>query len=146
MLLMSSLKRKLISFFKPSDLPLKTRSFMEGEGLLFAAERIRVTVVYNRFMAKGRNVRHKREVVWGSLAISNKRMVGYVFRKRIIHLSFSEPHIKSVKFSCVNGKVLTMAFDPSIFNQDQSGDMEFRFHFEGAQEAYGIIRDLSKTG
>ncbi len=142
---MSSLKRKLISFFRPSDLPLKARTFLEEEGLLFAAERIRVTVVYNRFKAKGRNIRHKREVVWGSLAISNKRMVGYVFRKRIIHLPFSEPQVNSVKLSCVNEKVLTMAFDPSIFNPDQSGDMEFRFHFDRAKEAYGIIRDLSTT-
>ncbi len=142
---MTSLKQKLKSFFKPSDLPLKARSFMENEGLLFSAERVRITVVYNRFKAKGRNIRHKREVVWGSLAISDKRIVGYVFRKRIIHLPFDAPQVNSVKFSCVNGKVLTVAFDPSIFNPGQSGDMEFRFHFEGAQEAYGLIRDLSRA-
>lgn len=139
---MSVLKQKLKAFFKPSDLPLKTRTFIEDEGMLFSAEKLRITVIYNRLKAPGRSFRHKRETVWGSLAISSKRIVGYAFRKRIIHLPFSEKQIESVKFSCVNNKVLVIAFDPSVFNPRQSGSIEIRYHFDGAQEAYGIIRDL----
>ncbi|MCK5132144.1 MAG: hypothetical protein KAR40_08355 [Candidatus Sabulitectum sp.] len=136
---MSTLKQKLAGFFKPFDLPFKTRAFMENEGLLFAAERVRVTVVYHRLEAPGRSIRSKRESLWGSLAVSNKRLVGYAFRKRIIHLPFDPKEAGSVKFSCVNGKVLIMAFDPSVFNPKQSGRMEIRYHFDGVGEAYGII-------
>lgn len=139
---MSTFKQKLASFFRVSDLPTEARAYMEGEGLLFAAEKLRITVVYHRLKAPGRNFRHKRETAWGSLAISEKRMVGYAFRKKIIHLPFDEPQAKSIKFSCVNGKVLVMAFDPAVFNPKHSGSMEIRFHFDRAQEAYGIIKDL----
>ena len=139
---MSTFKQKLAGLLRPFDLPVKTRTFMENEGLLFAAEKVRITVVYHRLRSKGRNIRYKRETVWGSLAISNKRLVGYAFKKRIIHLPFDQEKAHSVNFSCVNGKVLVMAFDPAVFNPESSGSMEFRYHFDGALEAYGIIRDL----
>ena len=116
---------------------------MENEGLVLAAERLRITVAYHRLKAPGRNFRHKRETVWGSLAISEKRMVGYAFKKRIIHLPFDEPQAKSIIFSCVNSKVLVMAFDPAVFNPKQSGSMEIRYHFSRALEAYKIIMDLT---
>ncbi|MCD4708854.1 MAG: hypothetical protein K8S62_14060 [Candidatus Sabulitectum sp.] len=139
---MGTLKQKIADFFRPTDLPAKTRIFMEGEGLLFAAERVRITIVYHRLRAPGRSFHNKRETVWGSLAISNKRLVGYAFKKKIIHLPFDHRKTGSVKFSCVNGKVLVAAFDPVVFNPKQSGSMEIRYHFNGAEEAYGIIRDL----
>lgn len=139
---MTTLKWKLTNIFKPSDLPVETKTFMENEGLLFKAEKVRITVVYHKLRAPGRNFSNKRQTVWGSIAISNKRLVGYAFRKRIIHLPFSEQKAGSVKFSCVNGKVLVMAFDPAVFNPGHTGSMEIRYHMDSAGEAYGIIRDL----
>ncbi len=139
---MSTLKQKIADFFRPTALPAKTRNFMENEGLLFVAEKVRITIVYHRLKAPGRSFHNKRETARGSLAISNKRIAGYAFRKRIIHLPLRGQQVKSVKFSCVNGKVLVMAFDPAVFNPKQSGSMEIRYHFDGAREAYGIIIDM----
>ncbi len=120
-------------------MPAKTRSYLEEESLLFVAEKVRITIVYFRLKAPGRSFRNKREVVWGSLGVSNKRIVGYAFRKKIIHLPFEEKNIKSINFSVVDNKVLVIAFDPSIFNPKQSGSMEIRYHFEEARMAYNII-------
>jgi len=139
---MSTLRKKLAAFFRPSVLPAKTRVLMENEGLVFAEEKVRITVAYHRLKAPGRNIRHKRETVWGSLAISKERLVGYAFKKRIIHLPFRSEETRCVKFSCVNQKVLVIAFDPAVFNPKQSGSMEIRYHFSRALEAYEIIKDL----
>lgn len=139
---MSTFRQKFAAFLRPSALPAKTRVFMENEGLVFAEEKVRITVVYHRLKAPGRNNRHKRETVWGSLAISKERLVGYAFKKRIIHLPFHSREASCVKFSCVNQKVLIIAFDPALFNPKQSGSMEIRYHFSRALEAYKIIMDL----
>lgn len=139
---MSTLKQRLGNFFRLSDLPLNARSALEKEGLLFVAEKVRISVVYHRLKAPGRSFRNKRETTWGSLAISNKRIVGFALRKKIIHLPFKGCEAEKVKFFYVHGKVLVIAFDPGVFNPKQSGSMEIRYHFYGAQEAYGLIRDL----
>lgn len=138
---MVTIKRKLAQWFIPSDLPTKTRLFIQNEGLLFSVERVRITVVYHRFKAPGRNIRHKQEILQGSLAISNKRLVGYAFRKRVIHISFESAEADKLKFSCVNGKVLVIVFDPALFNPQHSGSMEIRYHFADADQAYRIIRN-----
>jgi len=113
---------------------------------LFSAERLRITVFYRRFKAPGRYFVNKSKTGFGSLAISRKRFSGYAFRKRIMNIPFDIAESKGVKFSCINGKVLVAAFDASAFNIDHSGQMEIRYHFDGALEAYGIIRDLQAPG
>ncbi len=134
------------TLFKPSDFPEKARVFLENEGLLFVTERKRVTVVYRNFKSPRRRCNYKKEIIWGSLGISQKRVVGYGFRKRIIHLPFDEDKAKNVKFSCFNNKVLVIAFDPSLFSENTSGSMEIRYHFDEALDAYNIInQQLSST-
>lgn len=134
------MKEAIRSFFRPFDLPGEARRVVEEEGLLFLAENVRVTVVYHRFRAPGRNFRHKRQIVRGSLGVSRKRIVGYVFRKRILHLPFDRDETKSVKFSSVDGGVLVVAFDPGLFDPRREGSMEVRYHTPSADEAFAAIQ------
>lgn len=129
--------------FRLSDFPLEQKTQMEREGLLFLAEGVRVTAVYQRFKAQGKRFRNKRETAWGSLAVSRKRITGFCFRKRVIHLPLDSDEVKSVKFSLVDGKVLIIDVDPSLFDPRRSGRIQVRYHTERAPEAYGIIRKLT---
>lgn len=139
---MSSLRERIKGLFRLSDLPAEAKRLMEEEGLLFIAEGVRITVAYHRFKAPGKYFRNKRETGWGSFAVSQKRIVGYVFRKRAIHIPIDRDEIRAVKFSCIDRKVLVMDFDPSVSDSRWSGRLEIRYHTERAPEAYGIIRDL----
>ncbi len=134
------MKEAIRSFFRPFDLPAEARKVMEAEDLLFIAENIRTTVVYHRFRAPGRSFRNKREIARGSLGISRKRIVGYAFRKRILHLPFHREETKSVKFSSVDGSVLVIAFDPGLFDPRREGSMEIRYHTPSADEAFALIQ------
>jgi len=137
------LKGLVTSLFKPFDLPLSAREILQQEGLLFLAERVRLTVVYHRYKAAGRNFRNKKETTWGAVGISRKRIVGYTFGKRVIHLPFYSDQISAVKFSCVDEKALVISVEPGLIDPERSGRMELRFHTPEALEAYNIIRDLT---
>ena len=128
------------SLLRPSNFPEKEKALLEIEGLLFLTEGSRVTVVYKNFKSRHKRCTYKKEVVWGSLAISQKSLVGFGLRKKIISLPFAEEKAKKVKFSCMNDKVLVLAFDPSLFMPETSGSMEIRYHFDDAAVAYRIIK------
>ena len=128
------------SLFRPSDFPEKEKVLLENEGLLLLTERNRVTVVYKNFKSRRKRCTYKKEMLWGSLAISQKSLIGFGFRKKIIHLPFSEEKAKQVKFSTINNKVLVLTFDPSLFMAETSGSMEIRYHFDEATQAYNIIQ------
>ncbi len=128
------------SLLRPSNFPEKEKTMLENEGLLFLTEGSRITVVYKNFKSRHKRYTYKKEVLFGSLAISQKSLVGFGFRKRIIHLPFADEKAKKVKFSCFENKVLVIAFDPSLFMPETSGSMEIRYHFDDAAEAYKIIK------
>jgi len=128
------------SLLRPSNFPEKEKTLLENEGILFLTEGSRVTVVYKNFKSRHRRSTYKKEVLWGSLAISQKSLVGFALRKKIISLPFAEEKAKKVKFSCFENKVLVIAFGPSLFVPETSGSMEIRYHFDDAAEAYRIIK------
>lgn len=128
------------SLFRPSNFPAKEKALLENEGLLFLTEKKRVTVLYKNFKSRHRRCTYKKEILWGSLAISQKSLMGFGFRKKIIYLPFSEEKAKLVKFSSINNKVLVLAFDPSLFMPETSGSMEIRYHFDESAQAYNIIQ------
>lgn len=140
---MNWLAEKIKNFFKLSDIPLTVRKTLEDEGLLFLAEGVRVTVHYKIFKAPGKYFRNKRETSWGSLAVSDKRIVGYVLKRRAIHLPFNREEVKSVKFSLVDGRVFVVEMDPSISDPRRSGSIQIRYHTDRAPEVYRLIMDLT---
>ncbi len=140
---MNVLAEKIKSFFKLSDLPPKAKKLMEDEGLLFLAEGVRITVHYKLFKAPGKYFRNKRETSWGSLAVSRKRIVGYVGKRRAVHLPLDREEVKSAKFSLVDGRVFVIEMDPSISDPRRSGSIQIRYHMQRAPEAYRLIMDLT---
>ena len=137
------LKGKASSLFGLAGLPRRAAEVLESEGLLFLEEGVRITVVYHLFKASGRYFRNKRETGWGSLGISRSRMVGYAFRKKLLHIPFEGPESQAVKFSLVDRRVLVMAVDPSVADPGREGRIEERYHTRRAPEAYGLIRELT---
>lgn len=127
---------------RPSDLPAEAQKVLEKEGDLFSVQRTRVTVAYHNFRAPGRRASGKRETAWGSLAVTRNRILGYVFRKRVMHLPFDREEVKAVKFSSVNGKVFVIDTDAGMFDSRRSGRIELRYHTARADEVYGIVRGL----
>lgn len=125
---------------KPSELPKDASAVLDAEGLLFCQTGIRLTVFHRRYRAPGRIFVNRKRTGWGSLAVSKKRVLGYAGRRNVLNLPFDAPGAASVKLSCVNDKVLVMAFDPGVFNPDASGDIELRFHTDRAAEAFSLLR------
>ncbi len=139
---MSPIKSIFNSLLRPSDLPPEAKQILEKEGELFSVQRSRVTVAYHKFRAPGKRFSGKRETAWGSLAVTRDRILGYVFRKRVIHLPFHREEVKAVKFSAINGKVFIIDADSGMFDTRRSGRIELRYHTDRADEVYGIVRGL----
>jgi len=123
-------------------MPVKAKTLLQDEGLLFLAEGVRITVYYKLFKAPGKYFRNKRETAWGSLGVSQKRIIGYVMRRRAVHLPLDREEVKSIKLSLVDNKVFVIEMDPSVSDPRRSGSIEIRYHTSRAPEVYRLIKEL----
>jgi hypothetical protein len=142
---MTTWKQKLARILKPGQMPEDVKAQLESEGILFLAERIRVTVIYRNFRAPGRRYGHKHAGAVGSLCLSSKRIAGFAFSNWIIHVPYDVPKFKSITFKVEKNKYLSASFDASEFNSEQSGHIEVRFYLPNAQEVLNFLNQKGKT-
>ncbi len=128
-----------LKLFRIAFLPESAKKEIESEGEVFIVERVRVTVIFHRFKSQGRSFDDKRETGWGSLALSEKRLIGFIFRKKVIDLPLKNLKAETVKFSSFDGKVFCINADASAFGSERSGRIEVRYHTDRADELYSAV-------
>ncbi len=136
---MTTWLKRLARFFQPGRLSDELKAQFEAEGVLYQAERIYITVHYRNFKAPGKFFWRKRTSGMGSLVLTSRRILGFVFSKPVINTPYDHPKFKAINFT-TKKKYLSAAFDPSVFNPEQSGWIEIRFHLPDVMEAESILK------
>jgi hypothetical protein len=79
--------------------------------------------------------------VWysASLTITQTRVVGLASSRLIINVPFADTRFQRLNVSVVDGDVLLIAFDASLFHSDWSGTIEYRFRTPQAQAFWGLL-------
>ena len=125
-------KSLLYTLFKLGRVPKTALPAPESEGILLLDEGLRASVTFRNFRAPGRFHTSKRSGFAGSLVLTEQRFAGFAFSKPIINVGLHDDRLRALEISVPRDGVLGVHFDPSVFDLQSSGSVEFRFRTDSA--------------
>jgi hypothetical protein len=120
-------KTLVYRLFGIGKLPADLVAEFQSEGIIFSDEGIRGTVTYKNFRGGGRYANWKRQWYSSSIVLTNKRLIAFRLRRRIIDISLDDPRLDQMEFSVEEPETFVAAFDAGLFQKDWSGRIEYRF-------------------
>jgi hypothetical protein len=127
-------KTLLYRLFGIGKIPAAFDSLIQNEGSMLADEGFKGTVTYRNFRAPGRYSNWKRQWFTASIALTNTRLLAFQYSAPIIDVPFTDARFCQLNFSVENDGALLVAFDASLFHDDWSGTIEYRFFTPHAPE------------
>lgn len=112
------------------------------EGVVIADEGIPGSVTYRDFRSPGRYSSWRKQAFIGSIVVTNIRLVGLNGGRFAIDVPFTDERIKKLQISRERDRLL-IAFDASLFHDDWSGSLEYRYQTSEAAEIIKWIQDLA---
>ena len=118
---------------------------LKDEDIKLMDEGLKGSVTYKNFKAPGKYFSWKKQWYITSIITTNKRIIGLRGRKFIINIPFADVRIKEVNFSLDEANNLIVSFDPSLFNDDCSGQVEYKFASEQAKNIVDKLSDIQRN-
>ncbi|HMS39912.1 MAG TPA: hypothetical protein PKE69_06790 [Pyrinomonadaceae bacterium] len=113
---------------------------VKSEEIIVADEGIKSTLTYKNFRAPGRYSNWKRRWFAGAIILTKKRLILQQFSQPVINLELSDERFKQIKISLETEDTLLFEFEPHLFLEDSTGQIEWRCRTEKAK----IIEDWLK--
>ena len=127
---MKSILYKLFSVGKIKEPFL---SQLKSEEIIASDEGIKSSITYKNFRAPGRNSNWKRRWFSGAIAVTKKRLVLQQYSQPVINLELTDERFRKIKVSLETEDTLLFEFEPQIFLENSSGEIEWRARTEQAQ-------------
>jgi hypothetical protein len=134
-------KTLLYRLFGVGKLPEPLAGQLKGEGIRLLDEGIKGSVTFLDFRSPQRYSNWKRQWYTASIALTNLRLVALRNSQTIINVPLADERIRSMQFSLEKSDALLVAFDASLFHNDWSGKIEYRFRTEQAQLFIDKLRE-----
>jgi hypothetical protein len=127
-------KTLLYRLFGIGKIPAQYSSALAAEGVILSDEGIKGTVTYLNFRAPHRYSNWKRQWYTAAIALTDARLLGFQYSSPIIDVPLTDARFRQLNFSVESDSTLLVAFDASLFHDDWSGNIEYRFQTQFAQE------------
>ncbi|NOZ93375.1 MAG: hypothetical protein GXP47_01380 [Acidobacteria bacterium] len=125
--------------------PPVVRETLEDEGFLVLDEGIRIAVHYRNYRAPGKRFWQKKTHGRGAVAVTERRFIAFAYLHRILNVRLDDPRLARLGLALEGPEVLAVTIDPSIFCEDRSGEVVYRFHTARAQEILAILEARSRS-
>lgn len=125
--------------FGLGKIPAPLMAELNAEGLIVFDEGVKGSVTYRNFSAPGKRFGWKRQWFAGSIALTKSRLVGVAYSKFLINVPLSDERIHKLSYSVENDDAFCVTFDASLFHNDWSGMIEYRFKTPEAQRLVGLL-------
>lgn len=120
-------KTLLYRLFGIGKIPAQYRAALESEGVVLSDEGIKGSVTYRNFRSPGRRSNWKRQWYTASIILTKTRLLAFAYSNQIIDVPLTDERFRRLQFSLENENNLSIAFDASLFHNDWSGTIEYRF-------------------
>ena len=134
-------KTFLYRLFGVGRIPRQWRTMLESEGLVLADEGIAGSVTYRDFRAPGKRFTWRKVAFSGSIALTKTRLLALHYANPAINIPLDDKRFEQLRISVEGEQTLLVAFDPSLFHDDWSGTMEYRFRTSQAQTLFETLRE-----
>lgn len=119
--------------FKLGAIPKKVQPILEHEGIVVSDEGMAGWFITKDVKGPGKRYYHRLESFSGWLAVTNKRVLCYSYRKRQINISVDDPKIACIHIATSSNETLSISFESSVFRDGWEGPIEFKFKTEKAK-------------
>ena len=135
---MKTILYKIFGFGKIRE-PLLSE--LKNEGIIAADEGVRSTITYKNFRAPGRYSNWKRRWMTGAYALSKKRLILQKYSIPVIDILLTDERLRKIAVSCEAEDTLLFEFDPSLFLENSTGRIEWRFRTPQARAVAEALRE-----
>ena len=125
--------------FGLGKMPEQFKAALNSEGILLFDEGIKASVTYLDFRAPGKRFGWRRQWFSGCIALTQVRLVALQYSNPAINVPFTDDRIRRLRLSIEGDETLLIAFDPSLFHDDWSGTLEYRFRTSQAKAFLEIL-------
>jgi hypothetical protein len=134
-------KSLLYRLFGAGKIPAQYAAALTGEGVVLSDEGLKGTVTYLNFRSPTRYSNWKRQWYPASIALTRARLLAFAYSSPIIDVPLTDARFSQIKFSLEEENTLLAAFDASLFHDDWSGKIEYRFKTPSAQAFLDKLRN-----
>ena len=121
-----SMKTILYKLFGIGKIHEPLLSELKSEVIIASDEGIKSTITYKNFRAPGRYSNWKRRWFVGAVVLTEKRLILQQFSKPVIDIKLTDERFEKIKISLENEDTLLFEFEPQIFLENSSGEIEWR--------------------
>jgi hypothetical protein len=129
-------KTFLYRFFGIGKIPAPYSSAISAEGVILSDEGFKGTVTYLNFRAPRRYSNWKRQWYTAAIALTGTRLLGFQYSSPMIDVPLTDARFRQLNFSVEKRDTLLVAFDASLFHNDWSGNIEYRFQTQFAPDFF----------
>lgn len=137
---MSFKKALFYRLFGAGKLPAKYSLTFMSEGIILSDEGLKGSLTIRNFRRPGEYSGYRLTAIIASIVITNKRLAAYRGANPIIDVEFADERLRQIAFSVEPNGALLAVFDASLFHDDWSGQIEYRFKTDLAQEFVDQIK------
>lgn len=133
-------KTLLYRLFGIGKIPAQYRPALQTEGIVLSDEGIKGSVTYRNFRSPMRRANWKRQWYTASITLTQTRLLAFAYSNQIIDVPLIDERFRRLQFSLENETTLLITFDASLFHNDWSGTLEYRFKTPHAQAFLDKLR------
>lgn len=135
-------KSFLYRFFGIGKIPRQYENTLKSEGIILSDEGIKGSVTYLNFRSPNRIANWKRQWYTSSIVLTKTRLLAFQYSSPIINVPFSDERFRGLTFSVEEDGTFLVAFDASLFHNDWSGNIEYRFKTPEAQNFLNKLNEI----
>jgi hypothetical protein len=120
------MKTILYKLFGVGKIRETLRSQLKSEEIVAADEGIRSSITYKNFRAPGRYSSWKRRLFSGAIILTKQRLVLQQYSQPVINLELTDERFRKITISLEGENDLLFEFEPQIFLENSSGEIEWR--------------------
>lgn len=137
-------KTFLYKLFGIGKMPAPESSEIKQEGVILFDEGFKGTKTYINFRSPWRYSNWKRQWSTASIALTDTRLLAFQYALKEIDVPLSDARFQALKFSVEESGALLVAFDASLFLDNTTGNLEYRFYTPLAREFVKKIKKSDK--
>lgn len=101
---------------------------LASEGIVLSDEGLSGSTTYHNFHRPGSYSGYRKVGCIASLVLTLKRIAAFSGENPLINVPFTDERLKQIAFSVEPSGALLAAFDASLFHNDWTGQIEYRFN------------------
>lgn len=125
-------KSILYRLFKIGEIPLRLKQKLLSDGLIHLEEGVRASIAYRNYKSANRYSYRRKVGFIAAVGFSKKLFLATKGNYKFVDIPLDNEKWKYLKIGQFK-KTLSISYDANLFNPEESGEIELRFHVDNIE-------------